>query len=121
MQFDLKIWNPCVNSAYNAVTVPADYLITYVINGETTIIDYTVGFNVELETLCGGLTLTPTGMTTEVTEASNTLEVKTLDLTKIGVKQVITIKSVLTNYQTAVTIPDVIITVEFLDCLVSIV
>ena len=79
-------------------------------------INYTEGFSVGLESLCGGISHTLTGLTTEVTNVINTLEVKTLDRSKIGASQIIIVSSTLTNYPTGLSIPDIKITVEFVAC-----
>ena len=112
----LRIKNPCVDPTFNLVTTPPDKTITYTINDEIVVINYTEGFSVGLESLCGGISHTLTGLTTEVTNVINTLEVKTLDRTKIGASQIIIVSSTLTNYPTGLSIPDIKITVKFVEC-----
>ena len=115
----LRIKNPCVDATFNLITSPEDKTITYTINDELVVIDYTEGFSVGLEALCGGITFTLTGLTTEVTQATDKLEVKTLDRSKIGETQIITVKPALTNYPDVVSIPDLKITVQFVECFVT--
>ena len=69
--FSVRIKNPCVDSSYNPVTVPADKKATYTVNDEVLEISFTDEYRMQLNSICGVLEHSLIGLTTEIKQLNN--------------------------------------------------
>lgn len=120
--FTLEVWNPCVDSAFNQILVPADYTITHEVSEATQVIgDYTEDVSVTLSSLCGSTVNYSVSTTTEVTEDAvlPVLSIYANDVTLVGTSQEIVVQTELALYPAGTgvqTWPAYTITVDFVTC-----
>ena len=62
-----RVKNPCVDATFTQISVPPDRIVSYKVNDEIMEVDFTGGFSMALESLCGGFSYAVVGLSTEIT------------------------------------------------------